>query len=218
MIGSGPTTRALNQLTKEQLVVNQLNRDPAKRHGVDTIMRKVAYNEHVHLTKYVPFFIIISILLTQLTYRKFVSDTMHVHDIGAFDSREPDAKKTHRVPKHPIGIHERWSGDGHDKLYKIGFPIWAMVDDATGKWLDAWVVPSNRLGEVVGYLFLCLVEKYGGEFDLLILISFYLLVTLAVRYPTSVVNRLRLRNHSSIRSHECFEVGECSYCQFSRDS
>ncbi|KAF8224364.1 hypothetical protein L208DRAFT_1381107 [Tricholoma matsutake] len=48
--------------------------------------------------------------------------------------------------------------DGHDK---IGFPVWAVVDDATGKWLDdAYVVPNNWLGEVIGYLFLCLVEKY----------------------------------------------------------
>lgn len=88
---------------------------------------------------------------------------MHTHDKSAFDSREPDAKRVNRVPKHPIGIHERWAGDGHDKLYKIGFPIWAMVDDATGKWLGAWVVPSNRMGEVVAYLFLCLVEKYKGQ-------------------------------------------------------
>jgi hypothetical protein len=89
---------------------------------------------------------------------------MHIHDNDAFDEREPAAKRVFRVPKYPIGIHERWSGDGHDKLYKIGFPVWAMVDDATGKWLGAWVVPSNRMGEIVAYLFLCLVEKYEGKF------------------------------------------------------
>jgi hypothetical protein len=92
-----------------------------------------------------------------------VSDIMHMHDNDAFAGREPVAKRIFRVQKHPIGIHERWSGDGHDKLYKIGFPIWAMVDDATGKWLEAWVVPSNRMGEIVAYLFLCLVEKFEGE-------------------------------------------------------
>ena len=37
-----------------------------------------------------------------------------------------------------------------------------MVDDATGKWLGAWAVPSNRMGEIVAYLFLSLVEKFGG--------------------------------------------------------
>ena len=39
-------------------------------------------------------------------------------------------KRIHCVKKYPIGIHQRWSADGHDKLYKIGFPIWAIVDDA----------------------------------------------------------------------------------------
>ena len=89
---------------------------------------------------------------------------MHTHDPEGFDRREPTAKKIHRIPKVPIGINERWAGDGHDKLYKIGFPIWAVVDDATSKYLDGWVVPNNRLGTVIGYLFLCLVEKYGGKF------------------------------------------------------
>ena len=87
---------------------------------------------------------------------------MHAHDDDGFKHRDPTSKKVLRFPKVPIGIHERWAGDGHDKLYKIGFPIWAIVDDATGKWLGAWVVPSNRMGEIVAYLFLCCVEEYGG--------------------------------------------------------
>lgn len=95
--------------------------------------------------------------------RNVVSDVMHIHENDAFDAREPTAKKIFRVPKVPLGIHHRWAGDGHDKLYKIGFPVWAVVDDATGRWLDGWVVPSNRFGIIIGYLFLLLVEKYGGE-------------------------------------------------------
>jgi hypothetical protein len=39
-----------------------------------------------------------------------------------------------------------------------------MVDDATGQWLRAWVVPSNRMGVIIAYLFLCLVEEFGGTF------------------------------------------------------
>jgi hypothetical protein len=88
---------------------------------------------------------------------------MHQHDPDAFGERNPSGKKIQRSQKKPIGIHERWAGDGHDKLYKIGFPIWAVVDDATTKWLGAWVVPSNRMGIIVGYLFLLTVEKYGGR-------------------------------------------------------
>jgi hypothetical protein len=91
-----------------------------------------------------------------------VSEIMHAHEPEGFEKRDPTAKKIFRVPKVPIGIHERWAGDGHDKLYKIGFPIWAIVDDATGKWLGAWVVPSNRLNVIVAYLFLCVAEEYEG--------------------------------------------------------
>ncbi|KAF8800444.1 hypothetical protein BYT27DRAFT_7262852 [Phlegmacium glaucopus] len=76
--------------------------------------------------------------------------------------RDPTSKQIIRVVKANYGIHERWLGDGHDKLYSIGFPIWAVVDDATSKWLGAWVVPSNRLGDVVGYFCLLLIEKFGG--------------------------------------------------------
>ena len=60
------------------------------------------------------------------------------------------------------GINYRWAADGHDKLKKIGFPIWAVVDDATGKWLGAWVVPCNRMSDIIGYLFLDLVETMRG--------------------------------------------------------
>ncbi len=88
---------------------------------------------------------------------------MHVHDPEGFSQREPTSKKIRRFPKYPVGIHERWSADGHDKLYKIGFPIYGIVDDATGKSLGAWVLPSNRLGFLIAYCFLCVVEKYGGK-------------------------------------------------------
>lgn len=102
-------------------------------------------------------------VLTIFIVRKFVSDIMHLHAPEAFSQHDPYGKCIHQVPKHPIGIHKWWLGDSHDKLYHIGFQIWAMVDDATSKWLDAWIVLSNHMGEVIRYLFLCLVEKYGGK-------------------------------------------------------
>ena len=43
--------------------------------------------------------------------------------------------------------------------------IWAVVDDATSKWLGAWVVPNNRLGVVVAYLALSLIEEMGGLYS-----------------------------------------------------
>jgi len=81
---------------------------------------------------------------------------MHLHDTDVFLACEPGVKRIHCVPKALIGIHERWSGDGHDKLYEIGFLIWAVIDDATARWLAAWVVPSNRMGDVIGYFFFAL--------------------------------------------------------------
>jgi hypothetical protein len=148
----------------EQLVLNELDKDPAKRLGVQSVQHRIAHREGIHLTRcgyplILPFYCDHHLHSS----RAAVSEVMHVHDREGFELREPTAKKVFRVPKVPIGIHERWAGDGHDKLYKIGFPIWGVVDDATGKWLGAWVVPSNRMNYIVAYLFLCLVEKFGGE-------------------------------------------------------
>jgi hypothetical protein len=145
LLGSGATIKLMPDREKEQLVLDQMDQDPARRQGVLSTRQKVAFQTGTHLTK------------------EYVSQVMHTHDNDGFTLRNPASKRIFRVPKVPIGVHERWSGDGHDKLYGIGFLIWAVVDDATGKWLGAWVVPSNRMGDIVGYLFLCLVEKFGGE-------------------------------------------------------
>lgn len=96
-------------------------------------------------------------------FSDFVSEIMHTHDNEGFEMRQPKSKEIKRAPKYPLGIHQRWSADGHDKLSKIGFPIYAIVDEATSKCLGAWVVPKNRMGDVVAYLFLETVEKYGGK-------------------------------------------------------
>ncbi|KAG2032503.1 hypothetical protein BDR03DRAFT_985638 [Suillus americanus] len=58
--------------------------------------------------------------------------------------------------------HLLMSGDGHDKLSKIGFPIWAIRDQWSGKWLGMWVVPNNRLKTSIAYLYLSLVYEIGG--------------------------------------------------------
>lgn len=93
----------------------------------------------------------------------FVSDVMHTYASKGFEQWEPTAKKINQTPKIPLGIHHRWASNSHDKLYKIGFPIWAVVDDATGWYLGGWVVPSNRMTGIVTYCFLILVVKFEGE-------------------------------------------------------
>lgn len=138
--------KTLDRTDAEQLVLNQMDTDPTRRQGVRTTRHKISMTTGQHLT------------------RDFVAEVMHTHDPEGFVLRDPSGKKILRAQKFPIGIHERWSGDGHEKLNEIGFPIWAAVDDATGKWLGAWVLPSNRKGDIIAILFLCLVEKYGGQF------------------------------------------------------
>jgi len=86
--------------------------------------------------------------------RDFVVKTMQTHDAAGF------AKRIHREPKVPLGVNQRWSAGG---LYGIGFPIWAIVDDAAGRWLDVWVDPSNHIGRTIAYRFLCAVEDAGGK-------------------------------------------------------
>ncbi|KAK2464499.1 hypothetical protein APHAL10511_003478 [Amanita phalloides] len=144
--------QALNKFHREKLdnnttISKRLRADYGIEMAPATVKRRrkrIAHGDGVHLP------------------RDFVSEVMHTHDIEGFEIRQPKSKEIKRVPKYPLGIHQRWSADGHDKLNKIGFPIYAIVDDATSKWLGAWVVPNNRMGDVVAYLFLETVEKYGG--------------------------------------------------------
>ncbi|KAF9451473.1 hypothetical protein P691DRAFT_796776 [Macrolepiota fuliginosa MF-IS2] len=144
LLGSWAVMKHIPHAEAEQHVIDVINEDLANQQGVRTVKNAVSARAGVHL----PY--------------QFVSEVMHLHFPEGFARREPTSKKIRRVPKAPLGVHECWAGDGHDKLYAIGFPIWAVVDDATGKWLGAWVVPSNRMANVVAYLYLCLVEKYGG--------------------------------------------------------
>jgi hypothetical protein len=47
-------------------------------------------------------------------------------------------------------------------LKKIGFPVWAIRDIWSSKWLGLWTVPDNRLKTVIAYLYLKLIEELGG--------------------------------------------------------
>ena len=73
------------------------------------------------------------------------------------------AKKVHQVALVALGRHHHWSGDGHNKLVKIGFPVWRIQDMWTGKWLGLWTVPDNRLKLAIVYLYLSLVSELEGN-------------------------------------------------------
>jgi hypothetical protein len=93
---------------------------------------------------------------------------MRLQDPEGFAIQDPIARKVHQVPLVVLGPHYEWSGDGHDKLASIGFPIWALHDVWSGKWLGIWVLPNNRLKLAIAYLYLSLVEELSGELVLYI--------------------------------------------------
>jgi hypothetical protein len=90
---------------------------------------------------------------------------MHLHAPEGFEACHPEACQIKCTGLTSVGIHEEWSGDGHDKLNKMGIGIYGVWDKASGMWLGLWVIPNNCLGEVIGYLYLCLVETFGGKLE-----------------------------------------------------
>ncbi|TFK51655.1 hypothetical protein OE88DRAFT_1628795 [Heliocybe sulcata] len=144
LFSSGLQTKLLHESERRQLIVDQMAKDPTSRQGPMTVKEGVAYDNGIHLT------------------RAVIINEMRALDPKGFEIRDPTAKKVHRVPVVCLGPNHKWTGDGHDKLAEIGFPIWGMRDVWSGKWLGLWVVPSNRYKVTVAYLYLCLVETYGG--------------------------------------------------------
>ena len=138
--------KMLDSKEAEQLIIDQMDEDAARHQGPRTIRHKIAMRTGKHLP------------------RDYVSDVMHTHDPAGFSKRDPNGAKraVHREPTVPLGINERWSVDGDNKLSELGFPVWAIVDDVVGKWLGIWVAPSNHLGDIVAYLYLEAVENAGG--------------------------------------------------------
>ncbi|KAF5391647.1 hypothetical protein D9757_002336 [Collybiopsis confluens] len=138
------TTKHMPELEKRQAVFDEMENDPNGQRGPRVIKERIALNQGIHLT------------------RKYVTTVMRSQEPDGFQAREPTAKKIKRGVLVCLGPHHEWSGDGHDKLSAIGFPIWGIRDVWSGKWLGLWVVPNNRLKIVIAYLFLLLVHKLGG--------------------------------------------------------
>ncbi|KAE9390115.1 hypothetical protein BT96DRAFT_959865 [Gymnopus androsaceus JB14] len=142
--GSRVTTAIMEELDKRQLVFDEMAKDPNAKRGPKTVKENIALISGVHLT------------------REYVEQTMCDQHPEGFTNREPTAKKIKRGVLVCLGPHHEWSGDGHDKLTAIGFPIWGVRDVWSGRWLGLWVVPNNRFKDTIGYLFLKLVYEYGG--------------------------------------------------------
>jgi len=74
---------------------------------------------------------------------------MQAQDLEGFTMHEPVAsKKTHTILV-SLGLHHEWSANGHNKLLRIWFLIWAVHDKWCGKWLGLWVVPNVELAPTV---------------------------------------------------------------------
>ncbi|KIJ46755.1 hypothetical protein M422DRAFT_249480 [Sphaerobolus stellatus SS14] len=144
LMNSHMTTETLPDTVKQQLVLDELARDPGRRQGPPLIKEAIRMRTGIDLT------------------RDFVEKEMRFQDPEGFQLRDPTSKRIKRRALVNIGIHEEWSGDGHDKLKRIGLAIYGIRDVWSGKWLGLWVIPDNRLKDAVAYLWLSLVEEYGG--------------------------------------------------------
>ncbi|KAG1758415.1 hypothetical protein EDD22DRAFT_981416 [Suillus occidentalis] len=141
---SAQSTHLLPVSTKRQLVLDQLAQDPLHRRGPCLVWEAIMTD------------------MGHLLMRQYVTDEMRQHKPDGFSQWEPSKKKVSRQPLVSLGPHHQWSGDGHNKLSKIGFPIWAIHDQWSGKWLGMWVVPNNQLKTSIAYLYLSLVYEIGG--------------------------------------------------------
>ncbi|KAJ3782569.1 hypothetical protein GGU10DRAFT_396781 [Lentinula aff. detonsa] len=139
--GSSATTQSMPDLDKRQLVLDEMANDPNGKRGPRVIKEILALRHKVHLT------------------RDFIEATMWEEDPDGFKSRDPTAKKIKRSVLVCLGPHHEWSGDGHDKLTAIGFPIWACVMCGQGN--------GSAYGKLLGtcslslFMSMVLVTVYG---------------------------------------------------------
>jgi len=88
---------------------------------------------------------------------------------GGSTKKSPGFSSTQEAPEPQIqvttaGPNERWCADHHNKLSKIGMEIFGIRDKSSGKWLGLWAVPNTHAKYALAYLYLCVVEAYGGGF------------------------------------------------------
>ncbi|KAG1859675.1 hypothetical protein F4604DRAFT_1588966 [Suillus subluteus] len=150
LLESGQLTCSLPGSTKRQLVLDQLAQDPLHHCGPHLVQEAIVADTGHLLTRERP----------QGRIEHQGGPERYHHHKGR-TTREGQKKVRGQVEK-IIVPHHQWSGDGHDKLSKIGFPIWAIHDQWSGKWLGMWVVPNNQLKTSIAYLYLSLVHKLGG--------------------------------------------------------
>ncbi|KAG2153061.1 uncharacterized protein EDB93DRAFT_1082746 [Suillus bovinus] len=108
LFGSHSTAAQLPEVTKCQLVLDQLADDPSGHHGPHIVKELIASKTGVMLP------------------HKYIRDQMMLQEPEGFAAHEPASKKLSRKPLVVLGPHHEWSGNGHDKLTQMGFPIWGI--------------------------------------------------------------------------------------------
>ncbi|KIJ35154.1 hypothetical protein M422DRAFT_262532 [Sphaerobolus stellatus SS14] len=106
LMNSHKTTITLPETVKCQLVLDELERDPGRRQGPPLIKEAIHMRTGIDLT------------------RAFVEEEMQFQDPEGFQLHDPTSKRIKRRALVNISIHEEWSGDGHDKLKRIGLAIY----------------------------------------------------------------------------------------------
>ncbi|KAG1739727.1 hypothetical protein EDB19DRAFT_1635630 [Suillus lakei] len=118
-------------------------------------------------------FVYFSILFIKINYAKFNSDEirqiLHDHFDAEFDARFVGSKDAiDCVPLDCLGPWHQQHADGHEKLSAqalrmgdITLPIYAFKDQFSTFVPYMCCLPNVRLSNVIGHVFLDLVEEYG---------------------------------------------------------
>ncbi|KAG8988790.1 hypothetical protein FRB90_002535 [Tulasnella sp. 427] len=141
---SGGNLKRLGAEEAKKLVVEAIERNPSRTHGLRSTCSSIQAETGLSLPQ------------------KFVHGVMKEIDPKGFEERHPGTRILHRGVLTSGGLHDEWSGDGHDKLGRYGLWIWGVREKLSRQWLGVRVVPNNRVKEVVAYVWLEIVERVGG--------------------------------------------------------
>ncbi|KIO33914.1 hypothetical protein M407DRAFT_227054 [Tulasnella calospora MUT 4182] len=141
---SGATLKCLGIKEAKKIIKDAMDKNPSRSHGLRGTCDAILADNGFSLPQ------------------QFVRKTMKEFDPEGFELRKPGAKIIHRGVLTAAGLHEEWSGDGHDGIGKYGLYIWGVRDKWSRAWLGVRVVPNNRLQEIVAYVWLGIVYEVGG--------------------------------------------------------
>lgn len=164
---AGKTAEELAPEVMRQLVIDQMEKHPSRNRGPHTVYERIRHDTGLTIPRYVSF----GLLMNKSAYlwfhclRDIIAAEMRLLDPEGFEKRAPGARKAHKGQIIVLGPNWEWSGDGYDKLVKLGLPIWALRDVWASFWLGIWVVPNNRKKRVIAYLYPRAVRNYGGKFQ-----------------------------------------------------